>query len=749
MQNNVVPAILTVAPSQGAAAGTGLPHAQPVLPDAASSAGALDFAALLQGESLPTEDLSAANGIVPSAALMVKPANSGNGTSEGSAQDLVGLPSDAPALSEAQAAAFVATSGAAAGLLNGVIATEDGPVSVAAALPAAQPDAETPDALAPLKGEDTKRATAVAATTAQQMQERQALLPATKLHIEQPGAKLRTQPKQPIADDVEAASAALVRNVTNTASGQATSADRAQVKAASDDATDQANPSKTAPVSAEAKSQPMPATPQLQDPKSQLMTSVAAAPLTGLSQTATTNSDTQIKAPQATAQNGSRLATQSQAPASAGSTHVPAQPSKPQQAIDPDTVMDTAIDNEAGETTASSMSQIAAAALTRSNRKAAAAGNVPPRPDQAGEKTINDLPQEAQKMVERIVVKPAQAEPVRGVTVAEAVTANAKPADTQPGSKATAEALAAPKAAPLAESKLADAPASAASANPNPAAEKAAPAALANASAQTRLNRTMPSPNEQPVPTELRSEGDTPAATTKEQVAYDTTKVQGDLKAELKAEMKPGVTQAASAPAQPTAQAPAQAMMAGAEASSQQQAVQAMAQSNVSATAEAAQPQAATQPAPMARSLVMTDREWPTQLTAMVKEARDLTQGDIEIALQPERLGRMTIRMEMRDNQVSVSILTDNDASARLLNDNQSKLADLMTKAGLDLTQHNASSGQQGREQAGLGQNAGGNSGNGQGQSGDDAQLATAQILGSETANMNEAADDSGIDILA
>lgn len=740
MQNNVVPAILTVAPSQGAAAGTGLPHAQPVLPGAASSAGALDFAALLQGESLPTEDLSAANGIAPSAAVMVKAAKSGNGTSEGSGQDLVGLPSDAPALSEAQAAALVATSGAAAGLLNGVIATEDGPVSVAVA----QPDTETPDALAPLEGEDTKRATA-AATTAQQMQERQALLPATKLQIEQPSAKLRTQSKQPIADDVEAASAALLRNVTNTASEQATSADRAQVKPASDDATDQANPSKTAPVSAEAKSQPMPATPQLQDPKSQLMISVAAAPLTGLSQTATTNSDTQIKAPQATAQNGSRLATQSQAPASAGSTHVPAQPSKPQQGIDPATVMDS----EAGETTASSMSQIAAAALTRSNRKAAAAGNVPPRPDQAGEKTINDLPQEAQKMVERIVVKPAQAEPVRGVTVAEAVTANAKPADTQPGSKATAEALAAPKAAALAESKLADAPASAASANPNPAAEKAAPAALANASAQSRLNRTMPSPNEQPVPTELRSERDTSAATTKEQVAYDTTKVQGDLKAELKAEMKPGVTQAASAPAQPTAQAPAQAMMAGAEASSQQQAVQAMAQSNVSATAEAAQPQAATQPAPMARSLVMTDREWPTQLTAMIKAARDLTQGDIEIALQPERLGRMTIRMEMRDNQVSVSILTDNDASARLLNDNQSKLADLMTKAGLDLTQHNASSGQQGREQAGLGQNAGGNSGNGQGQSGDDAQLATAQILGSETAIMNEAADDSGIDILA
>jgi flagellar hook-length control protein FliK len=225
-----------------------------------------------------------------------------------------------------------------------------------------------------------------------------------------------------------------------------------------------------------------------------------------------------------------------------------------------------------------------------------------------------------------------------------------------------------------------------------------------------------------------------------------------DLKTELKAALSAGNAQTlttATVQTQAQTAAQAQTQINLQNAADQPAALAQNTQTQAANAAESAQPQPpAPQPGAMARSLLMTDREWPTQLTAMMKEARDLTQGDIEIALQPERLGRMTIRMEMRENAVAVTIVTDNDASARLLNDNQARLADLMAKAGLDLSQHNASSGQQGGAQAGLG-GQGGNGAPGQGQSGDTNTLATAQVLGGEAGQMNTAGDDDGIDILA
>jgi flagellar hook-length control protein FliK len=238
--------------------------------------------------------------------------------------------------------------------------------------------------------------------------------------------------------------------------------------------------------------------------------------------------------------------------------------------------------------------------------------------------------------------------------------------------------------------------------------------------------------------------------------AADPLNTSGELKTDLKTELKAALsagnaqtltTATVQTQAQTAAQAQTQINLQN--AADQPAALAQNTQTQAANAAEAAQPQPpAPQPGAMARSLLMTDREWPTQLTAMMKEARDLTQGDIEIALQPERLGRMTIRMEMRENAVAVTIVTDNDASARLLNDNQARLADLMAKAGLDLSQHNASSGQQGGAQAGLG-GQGGNGAPGQGQSGDTNKLATAQVLGGEAGQMNTAGDDDGIDILA
>ncbi|MDX1779702.1 MAG: flagellar hook-length control protein FliK [Thalassovita sp.] len=104
-----------------------------------------------------------------------------------------------------------------------------------------------------------------------------------------------------------------------------------------------------------------------------------------------------------------------------------------------------------------------------------------------------------------------------------------------------------------------------------------------------------------------------------------------------------------------------------------------------------------------ARNLHMVDPDWPANLSTMIRAAQELGQNEIEIALQPERLGKMTIKMDLRDNNVAVNIVTETDAAARMLNDNQHRLADMMQKAGLDLAQHQANSGQNFQGQTGQG----------------------------------------------
>ncbi|WP_160971413.1 flagellar hook-length control protein FliK [Thalassovita mangrovi] len=144
-----------------------------------------------------------------------------------------------------------------------------------------------------------------------------------------------------------------------------------------------------------------------------------------------------------------------------------------------------------------------------------------------------------------------------------------------------------------------------------------------------------------------------------------------------------------------------------------------------------------------ARNLQMVDPDWPVNLTSMIRAAQEMGQSEIEIALQPEKLGKMTIKLDMRDSSnVAVNIVTETDAAARMLNDNQSRLADMMQKAGLDLTQHHASSGQSFQDQGGQGGQMSGNSG-----SGTDAwQNSSDEEL---SAQSMQAAPDKGIDIIA
>ncbi|WP_323785403.1 flagellar hook-length control protein FliK [Thalassovita sp.] len=143
------------------------------------------------------------------------------------------------------------------------------------------------------------------------------------------------------------------------------------------------------------------------------------------------------------------------------------------------------------------------------------------------------------------------------------------------------------------------------------------------------------------------------------------------------------------------------------------------------------------------RNLQLVDAEWPGKLTAMVREAHEMGQHEIEIALQPEKLGRMTIKLDMRDgNTVAVNIVTESDAAARMLNDTQSRLADMMQKAGLDLTQHQANSGQGFQNQNGQEGHSDRNSQSGPSQQ--QAQSAAEASIQSTQTN-----PDNGIDIIA
>ena len=711
MQNNVVPAILTLAPGSGAGTMNGQQIAQPVLPGAAAP---MDFAALMQTQPAAGAAAGAASAPTPVGLPPVSP------------DTLVGEGGEAAELSPEALAALAATTGAVAGNISGVIATKSGPVALS---DFAEGD-EDPDLLAALQAEEVTTPAATLAT-AQQMKERQSLRAPTVKPAE-------------AGTSTEGAAATLLRNAE-----MVTNADGQQV-AADSDAAAQVATTAAALKGTQSAEAPHPATTPVMVAKPAGETAQTALAQPALNQSALAQPAPQPDAPVEPAAQRSQLlnstAPAPQAPAVSAKATTEPKPTLAQMApysmtqIDAPTTKGT---QTAATQPAGTMAELETALKAEVVAQSTQTAKEPTKgADPATASMLKAVAGTTTEAVKTTTGRAPAAPAVTDVPV-ETVKADgtAKPAsqlpNAQPGN--TTQPLAA---------------------NLNQPQATAAPQASAANTAQTLPGQPLsgqPLSGQAPVmqgqsadaaQQQAAPQSDVPVAAKAE---YDTTKVQPDLKAELTAEMKPGVAQMSPAQgaAQPAAVAPQQAMMAGAEASAQTQATQALAQSNVTAQAEAAQPQTATsQGAPMTRSLMMTDREWPTQLTAMVKEARDLTQGDIEIALQPERLGKMTIRMEMRDNAVAVTIVTDNDSSARLLNDNQARLADLMKQAGLDLTQHNASSGQQGREQAGLGGQSGGNPG-GHGQSSDTNQPATAQILGGDAGTMKPAAEDDGIDILA
>lgn len=91
--------------------------------------------------------------------------------------------------------------------------------------------------------------------------------------------------------------------------------------------------------------------------------------------------------------------------------------------------------------------------------------------------------------------------------------------------------------------------------------------------------------------------------------------------------------------------------------------------------------------------LAMDQAEWPENLIDNIG-FETLPDGEaMDIQLTPENLGRVQLRMELRDGAASITIVTETSEAAKQFNDNQQKLADLLAKQGVELANHNASTG--------------------------------------------------------
>jgi flagellar hook-length control protein FliK len=104
-----------------------------------------------------------------------------------------------------------------------------------------------------------------------------------------------------------------------------------------------------------------------------------------------------------------------------------------------------------------------------------------------------------------------------------------------------------------------------------------------------------------------------------------------------------------------------------------------------------------TQSAEGTPSLDTNDAAWVETLSAQIEANFTDTGGEIELQLTPENLGQLRIRLEVVDGAAQVTIVTESTDAARLFQQNEAKLSELLAKSGLNLTDHNASAERQDR----------------------------------------------------
>jgi flagellar hook-length control protein FliK len=114
----------------------------------------------------------------------------------------------------------------------------------------------------------------------------------------------------------------------------------------------------------------------------------------------------------------------------------------------------------------------------------------------------------------------------------------------------------------------------------------------------------------------------------------------------------------------------------------------------VTAPAQTVQSSAAPMQAQTPTALDMSQPNWAEKLVEDVS-LQPMGRGEtLTLTLTPERLGTMQVRLEMQDGQTHVHFITETPEAARLLTEAQPRLADLMSRAGVDLGSQSASTGQ-------------------------------------------------------
>ena len=98
-----------------------------------------------------------------------------------------------------------------------------------------------------------------------------------------------------------------------------------------------------------------------------------------------------------------------------------------------------------------------------------------------------------------------------------------------------------------------------------------------------------------------------------------------------------------------------------------------------------AEPQASPLAPGQPERLETENPEWIADLADRILAKLTEDGATIELALTPERLGPLEVRLELRDSRAEVSFRTETAEAARLLNEAQPRLADLMAQSGFNL----------------------------------------------------------------
>jgi flagellar hook-length control protein FliK len=88
--------------------------------------------------------------------------------------------------------------------------------------------------------------------------------------------------------------------------------------------------------------------------------------------------------------------------------------------------------------------------------------------------------------------------------------------------------------------------------------------------------------------------------------------------------------------------------------------------------------------------LKMLEKNWGSNLAKIVENALKEGREKIDIQLDPQKLGRLTVSLSMNNNQTSIVVNTDNTAAALLLNGAEERLSQMFEASGLKLTNFQA-----------------------------------------------------------